>query len=148
MSCTMEQKYQLKLTSELKEEKEGSSFAECFTVHLACRSLTTTCRPDTCLSAAARTLSLLSTCTFPLSSTRRKRCTSPCIAARWSCTSDGDSFCNRPARWISTDGGINKCNRVLLEKLTIAQSVNKLPAFCGRRSYFTMLLTARHRSLI
>jgi hypothetical protein len=46
---------------------------------------------------AARTLSLLSTCTLPLSSTRRKSRTSPWSAARCSCTSDGVSFCKRNA---------------------------------------------------
>jgi hypothetical protein len=51
------------------------------------------------LDTASRTLSLLSTCTLPLSRTRRMCRTSPCSAAKCSCTSDGVSFCKRTA-WV------------------------------------------------
>ena len=43
---------------------------------------------------------------------------------------------------------LTQCNRVLLEKLTGSQVVNKFPAFYGTRRFITAFISARHLSLI
>ena len=42
---------------------------------------------------------------------------------------------------------LTPCSTVLLEKLTVSQLVNKLPAYCGTREFITGLTSARHMSL-
>jgi hypothetical protein len=43
---------------------------------------------------------------------------------------------------------INPWDRVLLEKLTDSQLVNKFPTFYGTRKYITAFASARHLSLL
>jgi hypothetical protein len=52
-----------------------------------------------------------------------------------------------PTPWIREPLLLTACNRVLLEKLTDSQLVNKLPAFHATRRFITAITTAHHLTI-